>query len=361
MDRFTATAGELAAAPATWTLGYCHGSEPAVMQAIAALHATRPDTVVRADGLTSLRILDRVRTGAISTGIVRGPVPESDHVTSTPLARVAVDHIAVPPDHPLAGAKKVRAEDLDGQPVLVVDRAEAPTAHDEITAYCAAGGRTAALDHPCSRAGRAGARSGRPRHRHRLAQRMAGGGCSASHRHRRQAVASGRPVRRLLRRVARRRRGGDDGIPRRGVDGFSAQIGCTSTNARIKRMSQPVVAGAGRRTPRSDVGDVLAGDHVGHPVGQRDSTDLHVVEPVVADERVVGAWRGEAVLDDAGRPRSSLRWRRSTRQVGRVGSGELHERRLHLVVGEVEARHHDLGIMKTGLYPVALECPSPRG
>ncbi len=140
MDRFTATAGELAAAPATWTLGYCHGSEPAVMQAIAAVHATRPDTVVRADGLTSLRILDRVRTGAISTGIVRGPVAESDHITSTPLARVAVDHVAVPPDHPLAGAKRVRAEDLDGQPVLVVDRAEAPTAHDEITAYCAAAG-----------------------------------------------------------------------------------------------------------------------------------------------------------------------------------------------------------------------------
>jgi DNA-binding transcriptional LysR family regulator len=136
MDRFTATAGELATAPATWTLGYCHGSEPAVMRAIAALHTSRPDVVVRADGLTSLRVLDRVRAGATSVGIVRGPVP--DHAISTPLARVPVDHVAIPPDHPLASADAVRAADLDGEPVLVVDRAEAPTAHDEIVAYCAA-------------------------------------------------------------------------------------------------------------------------------------------------------------------------------------------------------------------------------
>jgi DNA-binding transcriptional LysR family regulator len=140
MDRFTATAGELAAAPATLTLGYCHGSEAAVMRAIATLHTSRPDVIVRADGLTSLRILDRVRTGTIAAGIVRGPVPEADRITSTPLARVAVDHVAVSPDHPLAAAMTVLAEDLDGQPVLVVDRAEAPTAHDEIVAYCAAVG-----------------------------------------------------------------------------------------------------------------------------------------------------------------------------------------------------------------------------
>jgi DNA-binding transcriptional LysR family regulator len=140
MDRFTATAGELAAAPVTWTLGYCHGSEPAVMQAIAGLHSARPDVVVRADGLTSLRILDRVRAGTIAAGIVRGPVQESDRIASITLALVPVDHVAVPLDHPLAGAKTVRANDLDGEPVLVVDRAEAPTAHDEIAAYCTAVG-----------------------------------------------------------------------------------------------------------------------------------------------------------------------------------------------------------------------------
>jgi DNA-binding transcriptional LysR family regulator len=140
MDRFTATAGELAAAPPTWALGYCHGSERAVMRAIGDLRSTLPDVVVRADGLTSLRILDGVRTAALTAGIVRGPVGDPRRITAAPLARVPVDHVAVPPGHPLAAAEVVDARDLDGQPVLVVDRADAPTAHDEIEGYCAAAG-----------------------------------------------------------------------------------------------------------------------------------------------------------------------------------------------------------------------------
>ena len=59
---------------------------------------------------------------------------------SRPLARIPVDHVAVPPGHRLADADTVRAGDLDGAPVLIVDRADAPTAHDEIEAYCAAVG-----------------------------------------------------------------------------------------------------------------------------------------------------------------------------------------------------------------------------
>ena len=75
MERFAATAGELAAAPSTLALGYCHGSERAAMLAIGAFRASHPDAVVRADGLTSLRILDGVRAGTLAAGIVRGPVP----------------------------------------------------------------------------------------------------------------------------------------------------------------------------------------------------------------------------------------------------------------------------------------------
>ena len=98
---------------------------------------SQPGAVVRADGLTSLRIVGSVRRGTLAAGIVRGPVPDPERVASKPLARVPVDHLAVPPAHPLAGADIVNASDLDGQPVLVVDRAEAPTGHDEIEAYCA--------------------------------------------------------------------------------------------------------------------------------------------------------------------------------------------------------------------------------
>lgn len=137
MDRFSATAGELAAAPSALALGYCHGSERAAMLAIGAFHVSQPGAVVRADGLTSLRIVDSVRRGTLAAGIVRGPVPDPERVASKPLARVPVDHLAVPPAHPLAGTDIVNASDLDGQPVLVVDRAEAPTGHDEIKAYCA--------------------------------------------------------------------------------------------------------------------------------------------------------------------------------------------------------------------------------
>ena len=96
---------------------------------------SQPGAVVRADGLTSLRI-DGVRRGTLAAGIVRGPVPDPERVASKPL-QPFVDHLAVPPALPLAGADIVNASDLDGQPVLVVDRAEAPTGHDEIEAYCA--------------------------------------------------------------------------------------------------------------------------------------------------------------------------------------------------------------------------------
>jgi DNA-binding transcriptional LysR family regulator len=139
MDRFVAAADELAATPTTLAIGYCHGSEPAVMRAIGSFHGARPDVVVRADGLTSLRILDGVGAGSLAAGVVRGPIA-ADRLASMPLARVAVDHVAVPRTHPLASAAVVAPGDLDGQPVLVVDRAEAPTAHDEIEGYCARAG-----------------------------------------------------------------------------------------------------------------------------------------------------------------------------------------------------------------------------
>jgi DNA-binding transcriptional LysR family regulator len=140
MDRFDATAAELAAVPTTWTVGYCHGSEGGMMRTIRAFRAQHPDVVVRPDGLTSLHILDGLRAGRVAVGIVRGPVGDPDRVASVPLARVPVDHVAVPEGHRLAAQDTVQATDLDGEMVLVVDRADAPTAHDEIEAYCAAMG-----------------------------------------------------------------------------------------------------------------------------------------------------------------------------------------------------------------------------
>jgi DNA-binding transcriptional LysR family regulator len=175
MDRFAATASELADAPTTWAIGYCHGSERAAMRAIGAFRSSRPDAVVRADGLTSLRILDGLRAGTLTAGIARGPIPDPERIASRALARVPVDHVAVPPAHPLAEADTVNADDLDGEPVLVVDRADAPTAHDEIEAYW-----------------------------HRLAQRLAGRNRRPAERCRGPPAASGGVVRHVQRRVASR-------------------------------------------------------------------------------------------------------------------------------------------------------------
>jgi DNA-binding transcriptional LysR family regulator len=140
VDRFDAAAARLASVPATWTVGYCHGSEDGMMRTIRAFRVEHPDAAVRPDGLTSLRILEGLRAGRIAVGIVRGPVADPGRVASVPLARVPVDHVAVPPDHRLAASPAVMAADLDDEPVLVVERSDAPTGHDEIVSYCTAMG-----------------------------------------------------------------------------------------------------------------------------------------------------------------------------------------------------------------------------
>jgi DNA-binding transcriptional LysR family regulator len=137
MDRFDSVGAELAtAATAPLRVGYCHGSEGGVMRAIGALLVEQPDVAVRPDGLTSLVILDGLRRGTLAVGIVRAPVGEPERIASVPLARVPVDHVAVPATHCLASAEFVDVRDLDGEPVFVVDRLDAPTAHDEIETYC---------------------------------------------------------------------------------------------------------------------------------------------------------------------------------------------------------------------------------
>lgn len=140
MDRFDAAVAQLASLPTTWTVGYCHGSEDGMMRTIRAFRAQHPGAVVRPDGLTSLLILEGLCEDRIAVGIVRGPVTEPGRVASVPLARVPVDHVAVPPDHRLAGQTVVQAQDLDDEPVLVVERSDGPTAHDEIQSYCTAMG-----------------------------------------------------------------------------------------------------------------------------------------------------------------------------------------------------------------------------
>jgi DNA-binding transcriptional LysR family regulator len=139
----------------TIAVGYCHGSELGTFRLIRAFRSRQPNTPVRPDALTSLRSLDAIRAGRLDVAVVRPPVPDRTAFASRPLARVAMDHVAVPVGHRLAARDVVEAHDLEGEPVLLVDRTDAPTAHEETVAYCAAlGVQPAWVLHPATQAER---------------------------------------------------------------------------------------------------------------------------------------------------------------------------------------------------------------
>ncbi len=151
-DRFSAVARELATAGTALPIGYCHGSERAALAAARRCHQLRPDVPIRPTALTSLRIFDDLRAGRLTVGIVHGPVPDPEPLASRPLTRVALDHVSVPAGHRLAASAVVDVADLDGEPVLLVDRTDAPSYHDATLAFADAHGvRPAWVRHPASR------------------------------------------------------------------------------------------------------------------------------------------------------------------------------------------------------------------
>jgi DNA-binding transcriptional LysR family regulator len=131
-------ASELASEPtADIGLGFCHGSEGGAMNALRRMLDQQPEVGVRPAAMTSLHIFEALRNGRIAVGIVRGPVSDPAVIASVPLAEVPVDHVAVPPDHRLATVDHVEVSDLEGEAVLIVERDDAPRAHDEIIQYFA--------------------------------------------------------------------------------------------------------------------------------------------------------------------------------------------------------------------------------
>ena len=85
-------------------LGYCHGSEGGAMRALRRFRDERPDVLVHPASMTSLNIVESIASGRLSVGILRGPIDDVDRVASVPLARVPIDHVAVPLGHRLADA-----------------------------------------------------------------------------------------------------------------------------------------------------------------------------------------------------------------------------------------------------------------
>lgn len=155
VDRFTSLADTLRRAAESTdqplTLAYCHGSEHAALAAARRFHDTHPHIAVRPSAFTSLRIFADLRDGRLTVGIVHPPIPYPDRLASQLLARVPFDHVAIPQGHRLAARSVVDAADLDGEPVLLVERDDAPTYHDATLAYCAAlDVRPAWVMHPAS-------------------------------------------------------------------------------------------------------------------------------------------------------------------------------------------------------------------
>jgi DNA-binding transcriptional LysR family regulator len=136
-DHLEATAAALAGhdvdASSVVSLGYCQGSDSGAMRSIRAFRELFPEVSVRPSSLTTLRILESLRAGRTDVGIVRGPVPAG--LASTELAQVPVNHVALPPGHPLTAHAVVRQADLAGAEILVVERGEAPAYHDLTVGY----------------------------------------------------------------------------------------------------------------------------------------------------------------------------------------------------------------------------------
>lgn len=135
VDHFEQTAEQLTLVATDLGLGYCHGSEGGAMRALRRFRDERPDVLVHPASMTSLNMVESLASGRLSVGILRGPIDDVDRVASVPLARVPIDHVAVPLGHRLADAAVVDVHDLEHEPLLVVDRADAPQTHDVITGY----------------------------------------------------------------------------------------------------------------------------------------------------------------------------------------------------------------------------------
>jgi DNA-binding transcriptional LysR family regulator len=123
--------------PARLSIGFCHGAETVARLAARRFHERRPDIAIQPSALTSLRMFDDLLHAKLAVGIVRSPIPRPDVLASQLLGRVGFDHLAVPETHPLAARTTISPADLDGESVLLVSRAEAPTYHDATIGYCA--------------------------------------------------------------------------------------------------------------------------------------------------------------------------------------------------------------------------------
>jgi DNA-binding transcriptional LysR family regulator len=155
VDRLETLAAALRVAPEAsgrpLTVGFCHGSESLIRLAARRFHERHPETEIRPAALSTLRMFDDILNRRLSVGVVRAPIPNPDRLASRFLTRVAFDHLAVPEGHRLSREPVIHAGDLEGEPVLLVAREDAPTYHDATLGYLAEHGvRARFVEHPAT-------------------------------------------------------------------------------------------------------------------------------------------------------------------------------------------------------------------
>jgi DNA-binding transcriptional LysR family regulator len=104
---------------------------PAVLREFAARH---PGVRLDLRELTLPQQIAALRAGNLDAGFVRPPVADAD-LTATPLLEEPL-RVALPADHRLTAAKRVRARQLAEEPFVMFQRAPGLVLHDLVLGFC---------------------------------------------------------------------------------------------------------------------------------------------------------------------------------------------------------------------------------
>lgn len=99
-----------------------------------------PDVEILISSLSTAEQIDRIMTGSLDIGFVRSPVLERDVQTEVLIPDALL--VALPVDHPLAGAEEVELAELAGEPLVIFPRKFGPGGFDLIFQMCLSAGFT---------------------------------------------------------------------------------------------------------------------------------------------------------------------------------------------------------------------------
>ena len=101
---------------------------PTLPDILREFRAAHPDVELLLRELPTVAQLHALVGGELDVGVIRGPVAEAEIDPQLELMTIQRERLiaAVPATHPLAARKRLRAEDLRGEPFVILARREAP-------------------------------------------------------------------------------------------------------------------------------------------------------------------------------------------------------------------------------------------